>query len=452
MDDSYLNCTLISEKVICDGIFYAEEVPPLYYTEGTFWLYCGGYIGLILIAGLMSGLTLGLLSLDLTSLKVLQEGGKLQERKYAAKIIPLLKRHHWLLVTLLLCNAAAVETMPLCLDRISDPITAIFASVTAVLIFGEVIPQAVCTRYGLAIGAALSPLVYVLFVLTFVVSYPISKLLDFLLGTEHGTFYRRAELKALVGMHGPQAIGEKYESSANKDPLTKQEVVVIKGALEFREKIVSTAMLSLDKVFMLSTNTVLDENSMQKILSVGHSRIPVYETSNENIVGVLLVKTLLCLNPQDKIQLKQIINSKYIRAVHKVYDIMPLYELLNIFQTGKSHLSIVYRSEGNLENIVEEPNQESKILGIITLEDVIEELIQEEILDEKDVPETKAVTSIIRRQSKIRRPPRKISAEADLRRPPSDTALEFVGNIQDEASETTHLLAKHKTSSTFSLP
>lgn len=85
----------------------------------------------------MSGLTMGLLSLDLTSLKVLQEGGKPHERKHAAKIIPLVERHHLLLVTLLLSNAAAVETMPLCLDRISDPITAILVSVTAVLLFGE---------------------------------------------------------------------------------------------------------------------------------------------------------------------------------------------------------------------------------------------------------------------------------------------------------------------------
>ena len=80
---------------------------------------------------------MGLLSLDILSLKVLARGGKPEEQKHAAKIIPLVSQHHLLLVTLLLANAAAVESMPLCLDRISNPIIAVVVSVTAVLLFGE---------------------------------------------------------------------------------------------------------------------------------------------------------------------------------------------------------------------------------------------------------------------------------------------------------------------------
>ena len=80
---------------------------------------------------------MGLLSLDILSLKVLQRGGKPQEQKFAAKILPVVERHHLLLVTLLLANAAAVEAMPIFMDRISDPVTAICVSVSAVLLFGE---------------------------------------------------------------------------------------------------------------------------------------------------------------------------------------------------------------------------------------------------------------------------------------------------------------------------
>ena len=80
---------------------------------------------------------MGLLSLDLTSLKVLAEGGKKEERKYSKRIMPLIEKHHLLLVTLLLANAAAVESMPIFLDRVTNPIVAIAVSVTAVLIFGE---------------------------------------------------------------------------------------------------------------------------------------------------------------------------------------------------------------------------------------------------------------------------------------------------------------------------
>ena len=87
--------------------------------------------------GLMSGLTIGLLSLDPMSLLVLKRGGKPKEQKYAARILLMVKRHHLLLVTLLLANAAAVETMPIALAKITNEIVAIVVSVTAVLLFGE---------------------------------------------------------------------------------------------------------------------------------------------------------------------------------------------------------------------------------------------------------------------------------------------------------------------------
>ena len=80
---------------------------------------------------------MGLLSLDILSLRVLQRGGKSEEKKYASKILPLVEKHHLLLVTLLLANAAAVESMPIFMDRISSPVIAICVSVTAVLFFGE---------------------------------------------------------------------------------------------------------------------------------------------------------------------------------------------------------------------------------------------------------------------------------------------------------------------------
>lgn len=162
-------------------------------------------VGLVMMAGLMSGLTLGLMSMDLVELEVLKRSGTATEQMYAAVIMPivsnqvsrmLLQRSRWhllflwswdydafvpdslsavillqtraaaviieqptvgclqhfLLVTLLLCNAVAMEALPLFLDRLADPVTAILISVTAVLVFGEILPQAVCSRYVSVIG------------------------------------------------------------------------------------------------------------------------------------------------------------------------------------------------------------------------------------------------------------------------------------------------------------
>lgn len=99
--------------------------------------------------------------------------------------MPILEHHHWLLVTLLLCNAAAMEALPLFLDKMMPGYLAIIVSVTAVLFFGEVIPQALCTGPNqLTIARYSAPMVNVLMYLTCIISYPIAKLLDYFLG-EH---------------------------------------------------------------------------------------------------------------------------------------------------------------------------------------------------------------------------------------------------------------------------
>lgn len=64
-------------------------------------------------------------------------------------------------------------------------VAAVLVSVIVVLVFGEIIPQAVCTRYGLAVGANCAPLVRLLMFLTAPIAWPISKLLDSILGTKH---------------------------------------------------------------------------------------------------------------------------------------------------------------------------------------------------------------------------------------------------------------------------
>lgn len=97
----------------------------------TSWTYLLVSILLVLFAGICSGLTLGLLSLDLMELEVLKRSGSPKEQAYADRIMPLIRNTHYLLVTLLLSNAAAMEALPIFLDRLVDPLTAILVSVTA---------------------------------------------------------------------------------------------------------------------------------------------------------------------------------------------------------------------------------------------------------------------------------------------------------------------------------
>lgn len=99
----------------------------------------------ILCAGFASGLTQGLLSLDFTEMKIKSRSGTPAEKIYATKLIPVIKRHHLLIVTLMLWNATATEALPIFLSGLVSEYLAIIISVTLVLFVGEIIPAAILT-------------------------------------------------------------------------------------------------------------------------------------------------------------------------------------------------------------------------------------------------------------------------------------------------------------------
>ncbi|XVF61411.1 hypothetical protein PTKIN_Ptkin08bG0127400 [Pterospermum kingtungense] len=403
--------------------------------ETGFFIRIGIVAGLVLFAGLMSGLTMGLMSLSLVDLEVLAKSGTPTDSKHATKILPVVRRQHLLLCTLLICNAAAMEALPIFLDGLVSAWGAILISVTLILMFGEIVPQAVCTRYGLAIGAKVAPFVQILVWICFPVAYPISKLLDLLLGQGHEALFRRAELKTLVDLHGNEA-GKGGE-------LTRDETTIIAGALELSEKTAMDAMTPISETFAININAKLDRDLMKLILEKGHSRVPVYHEHLENIIGLILVKNLLTINPADEVPVKNIT----IRRIPRVPETMPLYDILNEFQKGHSHMAVVVKQNNKTEHTGSEQSDrevkvdmdgekhhrpgkclpskrslkkwksldgnshskgkkwtkdfhseilqinddllphtigEGEATGLITLEDVIEELLQEEIFDETD--------------------------------------------------------------------
>ena len=89
---------------------------------------------------------------------------------------------------------------------------------------GEIIPQAACSKYGLRIGSAMAIPVRILMFLTFPISWPVSKVLDYVLGGEQSSLFRRKELKALVHIHSrDEAFGGK---------LSRDEIQIITGEEE----------------------------------------------------------------------------------------------------------------------------------------------------------------------------------------------------------------------------
>ncbi|OVA07022.1 CBS domain [Macleaya cordata] len=299
--------------------------------ETQFFLYVVAIIGLVCFAGLMAGLTLGLMSLGLVDLEVLIKSGRPQDRKYAAKIFPVVKNQHLLLCTLLIGNAMAMESLPIFLDKLVAPWAAILISVTLILMFGEILPQAVCTRYGMKVGATTAPIVRVLLFLFFPIAYPISKMLDWMLGKGHAVLLRRAELKTFVDFHGNEA--------GKGGDLSHDETTIIAGALEMTEKTAKDAMTPISSAFSIDLDATLDLQTLTSIMTNGHSRVPVYAGNPKNIIGLILVKNLLTVDPNDAVPLKKMT----IRKIPRVSETMPLYDILNEFQKGHSHIAVVIR-------------------------------------------------------------------------------------------------------------
>lgn len=108
--------------------------------------------------------------------------------------------------------------------------------------FAEIIPQSVCSRYGLLIGASMAWPVRILIFLAFPIAWPIAKLLEYILGAHHGIIYRRSELRELIKMH---AAGGEGGGDLDFDTVTMAQ-----GALDLAGKTVKEAMTPIDSVFV----------------------------------------------------------------------------------------------------------------------------------------------------------------------------------------------------------
>uniref|UniRef100_A0A669BKY1 Metal transporter n=1 Tax=Oreochromis niloticus TaxID=8128 RepID=A0A669BKY1_ORENI len=323
---------------------------------------------LLVLSGMFSGLNLGLMALDPMELRIVQSCGTEKEKKYARKIEPIRSKGNYLLCSLLLGNVLVNTTLTILLDDlIGSGLGAVVASTIGIVIFGEIVPQALCSRHGLAVGANTILLTKFFMFLTFPLSFPVSKLLDFLLGQEIGTVYNREKLVEMLKVTEPY------------NDLVKEELNMIQGALELRTKTVEDVMTPLANCFMIQADAVLDFNTMSEIMESGYTRIPVYDEERSNIVDILYVKDLAFVDPDDCTNLKTI-TKFYNHPVHFVFHDTKLDAMLEEFKKGKSHLAIVQKVNNEGEG---DPFYE--VLGLVTLEDVIEEIIKSEILDESDL-------------------------------------------------------------------
>ncbi|KAH9005738.1 hypothetical protein EDB86DRAFT_3232003 [Lactarius hatsudake] len=303
---------------------------------------------LVLLGGVLAGLTLGLMGLDELHLRVLSTSSENEkERKDAAQVLKLLdKGRHWVLVVLLLGNVIVNESLPIFLDSaIGGGVAAIVISTTTI---GMVIPQAVSVRHGLSIGARCVPVVLTLMYFFAPIAWPIAKFLDY------------AELKSFLQFH-----------RTGEEPLRDDEINILNSVLELNTKSVEKIMTPMKDVVTLSSDTILDAKMIESLLFSGYSRFPVHEPGNPlAFLGLLLVKKLLIYDPSQCWPV-----SKFALSIlPEAEPTINAFQALDYFQTGRAHLLLISNT----------PGISGGAIGVITLEDIIEEIIAEEIVDETD--------------------------------------------------------------------
>ncbi|KAL1266189.1 hypothetical protein QQF64_001864 [Cirrhinus molitorella] len=320
---------------------------------------------LVFICTLVRCVNLSLLWLDPLELYVLHSCGSEDEKRAAKRLKPIRRRGNVLVCSLLFICALGHSVLGVLLYCLyGSVLPAVFTSGFLIFLLAELVPHIVCSGYGFQMAPGLIWLAQICLILTCPLSCPLGLLLDLILHRDVSTVGIREKTMEMI------------RTSVN-DPYNEfVKVEFSKGAL--RTKTVEDILTPLKDCFMLPSTAVLDFNTMSEIMQSGYTRVPVYEEERSNIVEILYVKDLALVDPEDRTPMTTI-TKFYNHPLHFVFNDTKLDAMLEEFKKGNSHLAIVQKVNNEGEG---DPFYE--VLGLVTLEDVIEEIIKSEILDESD--------------------------------------------------------------------
>ena len=326
----------------------------------------GSIIGLVILSAFFSGSETSLTSASKPRMHNLAKSGK----KNAKIFETLFKDKELLICTILFANnlvnvlASALATKILIELTNSDGIFyATIIMTLMILIFGELIPKTLALSksdtYALKISPFIRFLVILLYPLTFTLNFIVYVLLK-IVGVNYSNFKkeeisekREEELRGAIDLHGEDS--------------SRDEKNMLKSILDLDEITVGSIMIPRKDIFSLPANINFN-NLIEKLDESPHSRIPIWEKNPENIIGVFHVRRLISQKNPDpkKFNIKLLCQKPWF-----IPESTKLDNQLMEFKKRKEHFSIVVDEYG-------------EFLGIVTLEDIIEEIVGD-IDDEQDM-------------------------------------------------------------------
>lgn len=307
---------------------------------------------LLTLSALFSGLTLGIFTLSKSRLKYKAELGD----KTAAKIYNVRKNGNLLLCTLLLGNVTVNTILSIFIGSLTSGATASLVATALIVIFGEIFPQAIFAHHAMKMSGKFVWLVEVFIFIFYPIAKPLSIVLDRLLGEKIPTVYSKKEIEKFI----------EHQGGLEESAIDSDEKKIMRGALSYSEKTAGEIMTPRKAIVSVAFEEELSHEKIDILRESGCSRIPIYENRPDNIVGVLYVKDMVGhdLKGTHAGDLAR-------RSVVFVSPQKRLDDLLNDFKKTRNHLAIV---ADNVDGVV----------GLVTIEDVIEEIFGEEIVDEFD--------------------------------------------------------------------
>ena len=326
----------------------------------------GSIFGLIILSAFFSGSETSLTSASKPRMHNLARTGK----KNAKIFEELFKNKEMLICTILFANnlvnilASAIATKILIeLTNNEGVLYATIIMTLMILIFGELIPKTLALskadQFALKIAPMFKVLVYILYPLTITLNFVATLILK-IFGVNYLNFKkeevsekREEELRGAIDLHGEDS--------------SKDEKNMLKSILDLDNITVGSIMIPRKDIFSLPSNIKYNE-LIKKLNNSPHSRIPIWEKNPENIIGIFHIRKLIEIQTDDSksFNLKALCQKPWF-----IPESTRLDNQLLEFKRRKEHFSIVLDEYG-------------EFLGIVTLEDIIEEIVGE-IDDEQDV-------------------------------------------------------------------
>jgi CBS domain containing-hemolysin-like protein len=234
------------------------------------------------------------------------------------------------------------------------------------LVLGEITPKALAKQHPSGTALALIPLV----TLFFWVVYP----LVVVLAAIPRALHRRMGLKTDSESITSEELGFLIEQGARTGNFDKQKEQLLSSVLSFTEMLVKEIMVPRTQVFALDETSSYDD-VLKLVTESELSRIPVFKETMDEVVGILHTKRLLAESRKAAVGGGKFQIVRYTKPPFFVPEVMKVSKLLTEMQRRKTHMAVVVDEFGGTA-------------GIVTLEDVMEEIVGE-IHDESDIEEKK---------------------------------------------------------------